>query len=596
MGSVERAAAKHRALAQRDRATEPNGEGTRNGTRGVRTARWRERLLLDEMGVIQYAIAMKKRMILWPFLVCILVFGLVWLCDNGKPHLEFAKALPANAGAVAYVEDLREQYEAFFRHPIVRAECETLQIDPDDALASGWKWLFRLVSGPRSYFAAGYETDRRPYLAAVSEVTWRTPILRFFQTIKRIPGVIRFEESESGVLFLRFAPDDDYVLSIRVVGRHLLAYWGPEGDFILEMEKRFRAKEAAACETLRLMEKLFQEDGCEDKLRVACKPDVFAEGEEWADVLRQTDLGNRLLRGNWVVLLSDLEDETLSARVVYEDERQDGEAISFGDGLSRLEPEALSIPVDSLLAFVAGDTKILSDWLRRSIGLPIEQTGPSALWISDSAHGGSLFGFPMPALCGVAPSVKASKLERWFARASTDAYWKSDENRLAALGARPKLQSGNTLLLRFPKQEFLGSIPKDKGWFVAAEEQRLYFGTAYGSWQGLRLKDDADNRQTIASVLSARSKEPEAALYGWADGVKLADWLRYVKAFLQLGSRLGMVEKHVVQAYSENLEVAGSIIRPLGAVSFAAGSGESNVWVRLHFSGAKADASPNGEE
>ncbi|MGN0844072.1 MAG: hypothetical protein ACI4QT_02475, partial [Kiritimatiellia bacterium] len=246
---------------------------------------------------------MKKRTILWPFLVCVLVFGLVWLLDNGRPNLQFAKALPRNAVAVAYVENLREQYEAFFRHPIVRAECKMLKIDPDDALAPGWKWLFRLVSGPRSYFAAGYETDRRPYIAEISEVTWRTPILWFFQSIKRIPWLIRFEETESGVLFLRFAPDDDEVLSIKLVGRYLLAYWGPEGDFILEMEKRFLADETKESETLLLMEKLFQEPGCEDGIRFACKPKLFAEATGWAEPVQQTEQGNRLLEGSWMAFV-----------------------------------------------------------------------------------------------------------------------------------------------------------------------------------------------------------------------------------------------------------------------------------------------------
>lgn len=538
---------------------------------------------------------MKKRTIFWPFLVCVLVFGLVWLFDNGKPNHRFAKALPVNAGAVAYVEDLREQYEDFFRHPIVRAECEMLKMDPDDALAPGWKWLFRLVSGPRSYFAAGYETDRRPYIAGISEVTWRTPILWFFQSIKRIPWLIRFEESESGVLFLRFAPDDDEVLSIRLVGRYLLAYWGPEGDFILEMEKRFLAEETEECDTLLLMEKLFQEPGCEDGVRFACKPGVFAEAEGWTDVVQETEQGKRLLAGKWMTFLPGFGEEALSARVVYEEEKPEGKALALGDGLTRLETDKLAIPTDALLAFVAGDTRLLSDWLRLAIGLPIEQEGASVLWLTDSAHGGSVFGFPVPALCGVAPSVKPSKLERWFTRASTDAYWKTGENRLAPLDPRPKRHSETELLLRFPKQELFVETPKDKRWFVAAEGPQLFFGTSYGSRKALRVKD-GEKRETIASVLSARSREEGEALYGWIDGEKVADWLRDGKAFLQLGSRLGAVQPQVVQEYSGYLDLAGSVVQPLGTVAFAVGTGASNVWVRLHLSGVEADSSLDGED
>lgn len=517
----------------------------------------------------------RKRRVRRLFGLAILILAAVWFCDRHFVTDRMVNALSPDAAAVAYVSDLSREYGRFYANPVVRDTLRTLGVDPDAAEkdGAGIHWLLRFMTGAHSLFSLELLPGGEVRVCGASTVGWRRPVLAAIEAMGFLPGVGKFERTEKGVQYLRFSRTGP-VLSFILQGGVLLACWGETPDTVLEMQARYeRGTGVAPGEPIPAVRHLAW--SCVNNSRKGPICVALRSDPELAAFRFPADGAWSLPEGELFLTAQSLaEDELRVALRLRCPSLAEGVAGSGFDGLEAKLP----VPLSATTAFVAGGTEVLTDWMRLGAGLPFARTGASALWLTDTEHGGALSFLRIPALCGLAPAVEPDRLQRWYQRAGRDAYW--SETPLSGLRLSPKAQDNGAVLLLRPKTlEFLGRTPDKDCWFVLTEGPDVAFGTAWGSWRNVR-GTAKEAEPTVGGTLArlaaeAADAERRPSLAFWADTGKIVPLVRNSAAILELGARFGL-HADEAQTVREGLDKARTLSEAAAALGVLEGTAEKD--------------------
>lgn len=461
----------------------------------------------------------------------------LWFFWYPSDRRELYVAMPEGSVAAAYIRGVASEDDALYSHPVFKAGCEALGIDPDRAKRhnSGVFWTLYWLTGEHGVAAlvpeekaCGEDVDF--YLAAASYVGWKARALEFLWRIKRVPFLGPLETTAKGTRYMEFPHarelrERGIVLGLDIVDGVIVAVLATDPDRVVEVADRVRnAKKTPVAP-------VFAAAGSPAPWRETAplRHRIWCAGLPDFGVPRsRIELGS--LRGPGLELHGDL----------FDVPNPWAGAPAFAD-MPAIGPDVAEETAAGTAVFAAGDVSPLLPWLREAV--PDAAPGLGWAWIADEPYTGLASVLRVPSAGAAFPVAGSFDADAWWAAA-----WPRLEESGHDLKLRDRAGADGARLVWSKKLAlFGGDAPEEACAFFAplpetpGKPRRVVLGSSFGAWRAMRGVPEESFEGVVSKWIRSRPPlgAPDAAVAARIDFDRVDEILLRASAVAGLAQRFG---------------------------------------------------------